>query len=216
MAIGDGKTAVLTIAISGAVTVQPPSGEEWLLRDIGNSAMTSSDGYPKGTDIGLYDGSNYSTIRHSLTSDVWVRKLALFFSNSVYLRMTASVAGQGPFTVTYSALVTKVSGTTAGRADAQLAVTSVAASAYATIQPSAGQTWSVTEIGSDKFDATSSVFPNVAFSQYDGSNTIYIYQPTTASFTRPWNAVLSNSVYGRIQNLDAATALISYSAIRMS
>lgn len=212
MAIGDGKVGVVTVPMNGAVTVQPPAGEEWLLRNIGSSTSSAS-GYPTGITIGLYDGTNYSKIRNSTDNGSWNRKLGLFLTNSTYLRIVDADASAD--VVAYSAVVTNIAGTTAGRADAKTAIASVAAGAWLTIQPPAGQTWSLSEFGSDQWVAgTAGSIPDVEFALYDGTNTIYITQGI--GYFRPWVAILTNAVYGRLHNTSAVTALLSYSAVRMS
>lgn len=212
-AIGDAKNAVVTVSSGSATTVQPPAGEEWIIRDV--ASVLYLNGFPAGFNSGLYDGSNFSIVRpdHSF---IWGRKLVLFVTNSVYLRFADTDATAD--TIAYSAIVTNISGTTAGRADAKVAVSSVAASGFMTIQPPAGQTWSLTEIGSDQLlnAGTGNAAPDTQTTMYDGSNSIIVQNTNTNSYTRPWNAFLTNSVYGRIQNLSASTAILAYSAVRIS
>lgn len=212
--IGDGKNGIFSLAASAIATIQPPSGEEWVVRDIqpaGASTLT----------VSVYDGTNAAVVRTS-DSCMWNRKMSLFITNGAYLRLQNISGASAKYT--YSAMVTNVSGSAAGRADAKITVTPVAFGATLTVQPPSGQSWMLLDVGSSRLTTdtgANSVAPDMLLNLFDGTNTIAVAAGggiAVGNYGYQWNPILTNAVYVTINNNNSASSLanIAYVAVRMS
>lgn len=215
MAIGDGKNSVFTLAASASIAVQPPSGEEWVIRDVG-LANTVTVELTNGTIVDSY-------LRYTNSSG-WARKTSWYINNSVYIRIT-NPSGASAVITYYTGMVTNVSGTAAGRADAVVAVQNVAASASITVQPPSGETWMLLDVSSaaQTGSGVNDVAPQVSVSMTDGTTSVAVFASDGGTGTSPgqygaaWAPILTNTYCAKIANLDALGACdIGYTAVRMA
>lgn len=212
-----------SLAQNATATVQPASGEEWVITSIGASLST---GAPLVTLIEMYDGTNAVLLRRGDASTgnnlfvQWQKPMRFGLTNGIYLRLTNTAASNA--TLLYSGAVTGIG--TAGVGDIKSGITaSVAAGSYVTVQPTAGQGWVLLEAGIEiaGWGATggwvgvAEPYPKITVRLYNGSTEIYAQRGDDFSIFNPFRVVFTNSVYVRIYNEDASARNIGYIAQRV-
>jgi len=77
MAVGDVKNGLSSVAANGELTIQPPSGEEWVIHNIYHEY---------DIDLILTDGTNNLTFDTETGAGVYA-KYAFHITNSIYLKV---------------------------------------------------------------------------------------------------------------------------------
>lgn len=211
-----------SLAQNATATVQPPSGEEWVITSLGTSLST---GAPLVTLIEMYDGTNPVMLRKGELAGnplfvQWQKPMRFGLTNGIYLRLTNLNASNA--TLLYSGAVTGIG--TAGVGDIKSGITaSVAAGSYVTVQPGAGEGWVLLEAGIESagwgtnggWVGVAEPYPKITVRLYDGSTEIYAQRGDDWSIFNPLRVVFTNSVYARIYNEDASARNIGYIAQRV-
>jgi hypothetical protein len=82
MAVGDVKSAIVSVAAGGYLDIQPPAGEEWVIHNI----YHASD-----IQLELYDGTNSLIFDTDYGAGVYA-KYAFHVTNSIRIRVKNTAA----------------------------------------------------------------------------------------------------------------------------
>ena len=101
--------------------------------------------------------------------------------------------------------------------DVKSAIISLATGATTTIRPAAGEQWLIFGVGSDKAVGTSpNTTPQVSVDLFDGTNASRVSQQQNPALWFPNPVLITNAIYLRLTNDNAATALVSYWGLQIT
>lgn len=208
-----------SVASAGTTTVQPPSGEEWMINAIGVGGFTTADALMTAGEIYLTDGSNPVLLRKGIiggsasTQRQWSKPMRFGLTNTRYLQLkNVHPAEAGRFM--YSGAITGVG--TAGVGDIQSdIVTGVLNNGTIDIQPPVGESWALLEFGVKAADwanagGADGWYPPLLVSAYNGSNSVPVLYNNVVNVWTPLRMVFDNTTYLRFTNLTGATTDIGY------
>lgn len=149
------------VGAGATIDVQPPAGEEWLIRDVGNSVPFVA-AIPD-VQIALADGVHNDTIMimdPAIDASRRYRPFRFYITNTTFLRIT-NTGGAGANISWFGE-----------RVRAGLTVTeirTIGAGATIQIQPPAGQTWEVCYFGASVWTGAGDRNPDVSIGVTDGT-----------------------------------------------
>lgn len=213
-----------SIANNGTFTVQPPSGEEWMITSLGSQAPTGSGtgGIYNTAYVYLSNGTTDVMLRKgdstvSAYTAQWGKPMRFGLTNTNYLK----IKNVGGVSLRYyhGGRVTGVG--TAGIGDIKSGIsTSIAAGAAMTIQPPSGQEWVLWEVGIAEAGwadngGSQRYAPKVRLVITDGTNEVEIAQGSDFSIFQPFRVVFNNSTYIKLYNTDSSARDMGYIAQRI-
>lgn len=195
------------VAGAGNVDVQPAAGQAYLIREVGSDVVFVTN----VPDI-------QTSIRDAVLADAIVqvdpttdpgkrtRPLELYITNGNYLRITNTAVGAANLSWFGE------------RVDPNMVITdiqAIGAGATVNIQPPAGQTWRLTEIGSDSWTGAGDINPNLTIGITDGTLVASILlQPTMLrGQDKRLDLIINNTLYLAVTDTGAAGCVVGYSGI---
>ncbi len=156
-----------TLIATGIATLQPPVGQDWIIREVGSSRWVGAQpaGLPN-VAVNLTDGTNAALIADGTNTIGWLEPLMLHLNNTVYLTLT-NPAGAGA-TVGWSGFISRFY-SPQGVSQVVSSVTLLGAGAVATVRPPVGYEYEVNNIGNSVWlGAPPAAIPDVLVQMTDG------------------------------------------------
>lgn len=151
----------LAVGAGGNVDVRPAVGQEWLVNDFASSAAFVTN--VPDVQVSLYDGATacISLLDPTTNPGKRGRQYKFYLTRNLYMRIT-NTGGAGTNVGYFGELVTP--GLT------RSAIVAIGAATGVEIQPPVGETWVITEIGSDTWTAgPADINPDVQLGITDGT-----------------------------------------------
>lgn len=185
------------VGAGGTVDVQPPAGQEWLIREVGNSVPFV--GAVPDVQIALADGVHNDAIvilDPNVDASRRYRPFRLYISNTTFLRIT-NTGGAGANVSWYGERVRAGLTVTAIRA--------IGAGATIQIQPPAGHTWEVCYFGASVWTGAGDRNPDVSIGITDGTLVASMILQATMNHAQDklLNWIIDNATFLRVTDTSA-------------
>lgn len=201
----------ISIAIAGAATLdlQPPAGQAWVLREF--SSDVAFVGNQPDLAYGIADGvlTLCDIVQDPTTApQKGGRPKEIYITNANYLTITNTGA---------QAFI----GYTGERVDPNIVITDMVTSptgapTYIDVQPPAGETWRITEVGTDTY-AGATDHPEIGFEITDGTLAADILlELCDRGQEKALDWIIDNTIYLRLQNSAAAADVdVAFCGVRI-
>lgn len=197
------------VAGAGTVDVTPPAGQAYLIKDIGSDVVFVTN--VPDIQVAIRDAVLADAIiQIDPTTDPGkrTRQLELYITNANYMRITNTAAGAA--NVSWYG----------ERVDPNIVMSdlqTVGAGATINIQPPAGQTWRLTEVGASVFTGAGDINPDVSIGITDGTLVAsLILDPTMVrGQDKSLDWYINNTDYLIVTDTGAAGLVFGFSAIRV-
>lgn len=161
-------TDVQTVVAGATYSIQPPAGDNWIVRDIGSNQWVGAApaGLPNVT-VELNDGTFTAMLARGIDTRMWEQELEIYVDNGNYVDITNGALVAGVLSFIGELIRSKGAGATIVRSDLQncLALASV------DFRPPAGEEWEITGIGAATWVGVSPLaFPAITAHIFDGTN----------------------------------------------
>lgn len=204
----------------GLVAIQPPVGQDWMVSDLGSSAIVgvAPAGVPNVV-AGIFnttDAVNGRLVNTSLAAPHvrgWVAPKQWYVNNTNYLQLINPEAGQ----LILSASIRLANPYGSGGSSSVISGTeTLIATGVATIRPPLGEDWVITDIGSSRWvGAQPAGLPNVEVRLTDGINAALLQSgPDARGWNRPLELCINNANYLTLTNPVGAGATVSWSGYK--
>lgn len=197
---------VVTLGAGATINLHPPPGEAWAIYEFGSSVLI-----PGVPDIsyGIIDGIHTRAnivIDPAVAIQKSARQKEIYLTNSNYLQITNNSAGAADV------------GWSGERVNANIVITdmvTVPNGGSVNIQPPDGETWRITEIGSELYGVAN--HPEVSIGITDGIlvASMILREQDNRAQEKALDWIIDNALYLRLTNTAAADCDVAYCGVRV-